>query len=70
MSRISLCLIEGKPPLGQLRACSTVNLTPQTQWAGKCGGCHPYLKHSASRNAPYASRWLSLVTNQVFTAFG
>ena len=36
ISLISLCLIEGKPPLWQLRAWSTVNLLPQAQWEGTC----------------------------------
>ena len=39
ISLISLCLIEGKPPLLQLRAWSTVNLLQQAQWEGRCFGC-------------------------------
>ena len=51
-SRSSLCLIEGKPPQGQLRACSMVSCFPQTHFAGKSGGLHPYLRHRASLKAP------------------
>ena len=51
-SRISLCLIEGKPPFGQERACSTENCVPRSQLTGVRYGCHPYLRHNASRKAP------------------
>ena len=52
MSRISLWRIDGNPPRGQFRACSTVNCLPQMQWEGRCAGCQPYRKHSASLKAP------------------
>ena len=52
MLRISLCRIEGKPPLEQLSACSMVKCWPQTQWEGRCDGRHPYRKHRASLKAP------------------
>ena len=52
MSRISLWRIDGNPPRGQFRACSTVNCLPQMQWEGRCTGCQPYRKHSASLKAP------------------
>ena len=42
MSRISLWRIDGNPPRGQFRACSTVNCLPQMQWEGRCAGCQPY----------------------------
>ena len=52
MSRISLWRIDGNPPRGKFRACSTVNCLPQMQWEGRCAGCQPYRKHSASLKAP------------------
>ena len=52
MSRISLWRIDGNPPRGQFRACSTVNCLPQMQWEGKCVGRQPYRRHSASLKAP------------------
>ena len=52
MLRISLCRIEGKPPLEQLSACSMVKCWPQTQWEGRYDGRHPYRKHRASLKAP------------------
>ena len=51
-SRSSLCLIDGNPPQGQLKACSMVRCFPHTQFAGKSGGCYPYLRHRASLKAP------------------
>ena len=51
-SQISLCLIEGNPPFWQERACSTENCVPQSQLTGVRSGCHPYLRHNASRKAP------------------
>ena len=51
MSRSSLCLIDGNPPLGQLSACSTVNFWLQTQCDGGFGGCQPYLRQSTSLKA-------------------
>ena len=47
-SLISLCLIEGEPPLGQERACSTENLAPQPHVDGVCRGCQLYLRAGAS----------------------
>ena len=52
MLRISLCRIEGKPPLEQLSACSMVKCWPQTQWEGRYDSCHLYRKHRASLKAP------------------
>ena len=52
MSLNSLCLMEGKPPHGHPKACSTVNCFPQTQLDGNRGGCQPYLRHKASLKAP------------------
>ena len=52
MLRISLWRIDGNPPRGQFRACSTVNCLPQMQWDGMCVGRQPYRRHSASLKAP------------------
>ena len=52
MSRSSLCLIEGRPPQAQLRAFSMVYCLPQTQFDGRCGGRHPYLRLRASLKSP------------------
>ena len=40
-SLMSLCLIDGRAPLGQLKACSTEKLQPQTQCDGILDGFHP-----------------------------
>ena len=50
--RISLCLIEGNPPLAQDRACSTENLLPQVQIDGISDGVQLYLRAKASWKAP------------------
>ena len=50
-SLISLCLIDGNPPFGQDKACSTENWVPQSQLMGVRDGSHPYRKHRASRKA-------------------
>ena len=55
MLRISLCRIEGNPPLEQLSAYSMEKCWPQTQWEGICGGRQPYRRHKASLNAPLCS---------------
>ena len=47
-SLISLCLIDGKPPFGQVKACSTEKWEPQSQLRGTRDGYHPYHKHRAS----------------------
>ena len=52
MSRSSLCRICGNPPREQLSVCSTVNFWLQMQCDGRFGGCQPYLRQSASLNAP------------------
>ena len=52
MSLMSLCLREGNPPQGQLKACSTVNFFLHVQQDGRCGSCHPYLSLMASLKAP------------------
>ena len=49
---MSDCLIEGKPPFGQERECSTVKWDPQTQLVGTLEGSHPYLRARASLKAP------------------
>ena len=49
---ISLCLIEGKPPLAQDKACSTENVEPQAQLAGILSGVQPYRSAKASWKAP------------------
>ena len=51
MSLSSLCLIMGKPPVGQLKACSTPNGFPHIQCEARSFGSHPYLRHRASWNA-------------------
>ena len=56
MSLISLCQIEGKPPLGQLSVWSTVNCVPQMQWERGCCGLQPYLRPAqanASMECPF-----------------
>ena len=50
-SLISLCLIDGKPPLGQDKTCSTENWVPHSHSMGMREGSQPYLKHRASRKA-------------------
>ena len=47
----SLHLIMGKPPVGQLKACSTPNGFPHIQCEARSFGSHPYLRHRASWNA-------------------
>ena len=44
-SLISLCLIDGKLPVGQDRACSTENLTPHPQVDGTCKGYKGQMHH-------------------------
>ena len=39
VSRISLCLIEGNPPLGHDRTWSTEKILPQAQVVGVREGC-------------------------------
>ena len=39
------------PPVGQVRACSTVRPAPQTQLVGRWGNDQLYCRHSASRKA-------------------
>ena len=46
MSLTSLGLTAGKPPVLQVRACSTLNGCPQLQWAGKFWSGQPYLRES------------------------
>ena len=43
-SRISLWRIDGKPPSGQERACSTVKDFPHVQVEGMLDGSQPYLR--------------------------
>ena len=51
-SLISLCLIEGRAPVGQLKACSTKKLQPHTQCEGIRVGFQPYRRHNASLKDP------------------
>ena len=48
---ISLCLIDGKPPLVQERACSTERVEPQSHLAGSLSGVQPYRSAKASWKA-------------------
>ena len=68
---ISLCLIEGKPPLAQDRACSTEKVEPQAHLTGNLSGVQPYRNARASWKAPLcnakpcsesggAVRWMNL----------
>ena len=45
----------GKPPLGQVKAWSIVNLVPHSQFEGVRLKGQPYLRAIASRNAPLCS---------------
>ena len=54
-SRISLCLMEGKPPLAHESACSTVKLLPQSHLDGRFEGDHPYRRAMASWKAALCS---------------
>ena len=49
---ISLCLIEGKPPLAQDKACSPEKVEPQAHLAGILSGVQPYRSAKASWKAP------------------
>ena len=49
---ISLCLIDGKPPLAQDSACSTEKVEPQARLAGNLSGVQPYHSARASWKAP------------------
>ena len=51
-SRISLCLIDGKPPLAQDRACSTEKEAPQAHFDCSLSGVQPYRRARASWKAP------------------
>ena len=46
-SRISLCLMQGKPPLAHESACPTVKLLPQSHLDGRFEGDHPYRRAMA-----------------------
>ena len=48
MSLNSLCLIMGKPPVGQLKACSTPNGFPHIQCEARSFGSHPYISQAQS----------------------
>ena len=50
--RISLCLLEGNPPLAHDKACSIDNLLPQVHINGISDGVQPYLRAKASWKAP------------------
>ena len=51
-SCISLCLIDGNPPLGQDKACLTENETLQSHFDGSISGVQPYRSAWAPRKAP------------------
>ena len=51
-SLISLCLMEGNPPLAHERACSTANFLPHAHVVGILGGVQPYRRAMASWKAP------------------
>ena len=52
----------GKPPVGQLSACSMVKDAPQAHLLGRLDGCQPYRKQSASRKSSLckAKLWSSI----------
>ena len=50
-SLISLCLMDGNPPLGYDKACSIENLVPHPHVMGDCNGCQLYLRARASWKA-------------------
>ena len=50
-SLISLCLIVGNPPVGQIKACDVSNEAPQQHALGSLSGLHPYRMHRESRNS-------------------
>ena len=52
---ISLCLIDGKPPFAQERACSTEEEEPQAHLVGSLSGVQPYRNARASWKAPLCS---------------
>ena len=52
ISHISLCLIIVKPPVAQVRACSTEKLELQAHLLGRSDRVHPYLRLVASRKPP------------------
>ena len=54
-SRISLCLMEGNPPLAHESTWSTVLLLPQSHLDGRFEGGHPYRKAIASWKAALCS---------------
>ena len=66
MSLTRLCLIEGKAPFGQLKACATENPSPHGQCKGNLSGVQPYLKQSVSLKAclfsckPYYVIWMTV----------
>ena len=52
---ISLCLIDGKPPFAQERACLTEKKKPQAHLVGSLSGVQPYRNARASWKAPLCS---------------
>ena len=54
-SRISLCLMDGKPPLAHESACSTLKFLPQSHLDGRFDGDHPYRRAIASWKAALCS---------------
>ena len=52
----SLCHNVGIPPVGQVRACSTVRFLPHMHVFGRMDRCHPYRRATASRKAPLCKK--------------
>ena len=54
-SRISLCLMQGKPPLAHESVCSTVKQLPHLHLSGRFEGDHSYRRAMASWKAALCS---------------
>ena len=63
-SLISLCLIDGKPPLAHDKACSTEKEAPQAHFDGCLSGVQPYCSARASWKAPLCSAKLCSVSGK------
>ena len=66
-SHISLCLMDGKPPLAHDRACSTEREAPQTHFDGSLSGVQPYCRARASWKAPCSVSGMTVSQVQRFT---
>ena len=53
-----LCLNVGIPPVGQVKACSTVRFFPHTHTLGIVARCHPYCRATASWKGPLCRKEL------------